>query len=125
MSNIKIVYFDSESTDSSSLIQRLTQLCADTYRVGQGVVLVKFNDTPQSLYSDLGVLTQSKNILIMEVDPSAGSYWGYMDKSLWDWLKSNRDQYRRARFWGVLVIREFKSALQYRQQRDSQAAVVV
>ena len=91
MSNIKIICFDSENIDSSSLIQRLNQLCVSTFRVRQDIVLANYNGLSKSLYSNLGELIQSKNILIMEVNPAAGAYWGYMDKSLWDWLNSNRE----------------------------------
>lgn len=92
MSSIKIIYFDSENIDCSSLTQRLNQLCVSFFRVGQDILLVNYYNTSQSLYSNLGELIQSKSILIMEVDPSSGAYWGYMDKSLWDWLNSNRDK---------------------------------
>ena len=91
MSNIKFIYFDSENIDSSSLIQRLNQLCVSTFRVKHDIVLVNYNGVSQSLYSNLGEFIQSKNILIMEVNPSTGAYWGYMDKSLWEWLSSNNN----------------------------------
>ena len=91
MSNIKIIYFDPENIDSSSLLQRLNTLCSSVYRVNNDILMVNYSELPKVLYDGLGSLIQGKNIFIIEVNTELNAYWGYMDKELWDWINNNRN----------------------------------
>lgn len=92
MNNIKIIYFDFEDIDSTSLTQQLKSLCMSVYRVSNNIFMVNYTDTPKTLYSSLGNMIQGKNIFIIEVNSSMDAYWGFMGKELWDWLNNNREK---------------------------------
>lgn len=89
MSNIKVIYFDSESIDSIMLTNLLSSCCISAYKVNSDFFIVKYLKSPKELYEELHSMIAGKNILITNIEISEGSYWGYMDKGLWVWLSEN------------------------------------
>ena len=92
MSNIKVIHFDSGNIDGVSLMQRLNSLCASLYRFDNNSVVVKYLGGAKDLYEALGDFIQGKNIFIIDVYTDNDSYWGFMNRELWSWLKENRDE---------------------------------
>ncbi len=90
MKNIKIIYFDSVALDSATLESQLSHLCLSLYVIKDGLLLVNFNGSSKDLFSQLFPNENVNNVLIADLDATIGSYWGFMNKSLWTWLNDNR-----------------------------------
>lgn len=89
MTKIKIVYFDSVATDSVTFENRLRSVCSSIFMIKDGLVLVKFDGGAQDLFEKIMSNDDRYNILVVDLDTSPNSYWGYMSRDLWAWLSEN------------------------------------
>lgn len=89
MKRNKLVYFDSKSIDTQVLESKLKEIRCEYYIVTEDLMLVVFDGTPKDLYETLLDIVDRYNIFIIDIVDSLDSYWGYMSKNLWEWLKSN------------------------------------
>lgn len=90
MTNIKMIYFDSVAIDSVTFESRLSKLCISLYVIKEGIVIVNYNGSSKDLFDQLFPDSATNNVLIVDLDGSSGSYWGFMNKELWTWLSNNR-----------------------------------
>ena len=91
MNNIKILYYNIETIDGSTLEMSLRN-CAEYVshiEIKPGLLLVNFRGSAQELYNSLSDEIKENSILIYDLDKSKDAYWGYMNKSVWDWIESN------------------------------------
>lgn len=89
MTNIKIVYFDSVSLDAVTFEGRLRSLCNSIYVIKEGLIVVNYNGSSKSLFDSLFPDSPLGNVLVIDLDTTAGSYWGFMNKDFWTWLNNN------------------------------------
>lgn len=89
MKKIKVIYCDVDDTNNLLLHQKLALLCPSIYQIQKGLMLVTYNGTAKELYDELADILKTKRTLILDVDASNSSYWGYMKKDLWKWFESN------------------------------------
>lgn len=92
MNNVKLVYFNSETIDKNAVARDLT---ADArYRshieVKNGLLLVNFVGTSRDLYESLGTAIREQSFFVHDLDSDANAYWGFLNNSVWDWLRNNR-----------------------------------
>ena len=92
MSNLKIVYFNTETINKTNLE---TSICSNInyvshFEIKPGLFLVYFKGTAKELYDSVSAIVNENSIFIHDLDCSDGGYWGFMSKNLWEWLKENR-----------------------------------
>jgi hypothetical protein len=91
MANIKLIYFDSVGINSDTFQAKLQNVCQSIFVIRDGLILVNFTGTSKDLY-DLAITNNEKNVFICNIETSPYSYWGYMSKDLWDWIKKNNEK---------------------------------
>ena len=89
MTNIKIVYFDSIALDTVTLENRLRNVCQSVYIIKDGLVMVHYNGSAHELFNQLIPNDNRYNVLVADLDVSSDSYWGFMNRDLWDWMRDN------------------------------------
>lgn len=89
MTNIKLVYFDSIGIDSVTFENRLRSHCHSVYVIKEGLVVVNYNGSAHELFDLLVPIDNRNNVLITDLDVAENSYWGFMNKDLWTWMKEN------------------------------------
>lgn len=93
MSNVKFIYFNIETIDGESLENRLRK--NDKYvahiEIKPGLLLVNFRGTARELYDSLSDLTMDNSILIYNLEKDSDAYWGYMNRNIWEWIKTNNN----------------------------------
>lgn len=92
MNSVKLIFYDFEEIKTTELLNVVSQLWTDYIYAKPGLIFIRTNDTPQTIYANLGALIEDKNVFISCVDQTHGAYYGYMKKELWRWLsvKSER-----------------------------------
>lgn len=90
MKKIKIIYFDSVGIDSITFEGRLRSLCLSIYIIKDGLILASYNGSSKDLFDQLFPSESLGNVLIIDLDVSSNSYWGFMSKDLWTWLNENK-----------------------------------
>mgnify|MGYP003469337656 CR=1 FL=1 len=90
MNNIKILYFDSISIDPQPLQTRLKNVCKSIYVVKDGLVIVNYEGTAQQLFDTLFSSDNRHNVFIHDLETSPDSYWGFMNRDLWQWIKQQK-----------------------------------
>ena len=91
MNNIKILYFNIETIDGSAIEASLRN-CAEYVShivIKQGLFLVNYNGSARDLFDKVADIAMENTILIYDLEKSKDAYWGYMNKSVWDWIQSN------------------------------------
>ena len=95
MNNIKFVYFNIETINSRLLENELVH--SSQYKshveIKPGFFLVNFHGSAHDLYDIVSTITSDNSILIYDLDRNENAYWGYMNKSIWEWIKANTDSY--------------------------------
>lgn len=86
MNRVKLIFYDFEAIKTVELLNVISRLWADYIYAKPGLIFVRTNDTPETIYANLGALIEDKNIFISCVDQTPGSYYGYMREDLWRWL---------------------------------------
>lgn len=89
MTNIKMIYFDSVALDAVTFENRLRNVCQSMYVIKDGLVFAHFNGSARDLFNQLVPNDNRYNILITDIDTSQDSYWGFMNKDLWNWMRNN------------------------------------
>lgn len=95
MKRIKLIYCDVDNINLLLLHQKLERLCSSIYQIQKELILVTYNGTSKDLYDKLEEILKTKQTLILDIDASDGSYWGYMKKDLWQWFESNTNASER------------------------------
>lgn len=91
MSNIKIVYFDSSVLSQSLFESKLDGLKIKYCVIKEGLLLVQYSDCAKQLFNQLSEEDRRFDIFIAELNTSDYSYWGFLDKAVWEWLNENKD----------------------------------
>ena len=91
MNTIKIVYYntigfsgnpvEAELQNNSKYISHIV--------IKPGLFLVNYNGSAQDLYNSLDSQVKGINIIIYDLDNGDGSFWGYMNRNVWDWINQN------------------------------------
>lgn len=89
MTSIKMIYFDSIALDSVTFENRLRNVCQSIYIIKEGLVFVNYNGSAHDLFNQLVPDGNRCNVLVVDVDTTSNSYWGFMNRDLWDWLRDN------------------------------------
>ena len=89
MTDIKIIYFDSVSFDTVTFENRLRSICQSIYIIKNGLVVAHYHGSAHDLFNQLVPNDNRYNVLVADLDTTANSYWGFMNKDLWDWMKGN------------------------------------
>ena len=91
MNNIKILYYNIETIDGSTLEMSIRNSAeyVSHIEIKQGLLLVNFRGSARELYNSLSDEIKENSILIYDLDSEKDSYWGYMNKNVWDWIKQN------------------------------------
>lgn len=92
MNTIKVIYYDWEDSNARNLEVLLEKKCASIYKIKSGLYLVYFDGTCKDLYNAIVDTSDSTHVLILDIDNSKESYWGYMETSVWEWLKEHLKQ---------------------------------
>lgn len=92
MNNVKILYFNSETIQSDDVTKVLSvsQNYKSHYVIKPGLLLVNYNGTAEEVFRTLGNLVMDKSVLIHDLDSDSNSFWGYMNRNVWEWLRNNR-----------------------------------
>ncbi len=92
MKNLKFIYFNTETINSDALESSLKKQVnyKSHIEIKPGFLLVNFDSTSHELYNTLSNIVDDNSILIYDLDDADDAYWGYMNKSIWDWIKSNK-----------------------------------
>lgn len=90
MSTLKIIYFDSIGIEPLSFENKLRNLCSSIYTIKEGLIIVNYKDTAHNLFNQIVASDNRYNILIVDLDTSSDSYWGFMSKDLWKWFQENK-----------------------------------
>lgn len=77
------------SINTSILRQRLEQLSASCYVISSTSFLIRYMGSTKDIYDSIYDIINDTNVFVCEINTLPGEYWGYMDKSLWDWMKDN------------------------------------
>ena len=89
MTHIKIVYYDSVALDAVTFESRLRYVCQSSYIIRDGRILANYVGTAHDLFNQLVPDDNRYNILVADIDTTPNSYWGFMNRDLWDWMKDN------------------------------------
>lgn len=87
MSNIKVLYFDSNQLSRVEIESKLAEMNIAICGVGKEVLLVRYSDSPRQLYDSMGI--DKKRIVILDMSSEKGSYWGFTKSEVWEWIKNN------------------------------------
>lgn len=85
---IKYISFDHTAIDTAVLEQKLQSLCTSIFKNGNDQFFVNYQGSCKTLYDNIAPVVGEKNILLLGFD--SDDYWGYQDKSLWEWIKTNK-----------------------------------
>lgn len=93
MSNIKIIYYNSGAIDVSHFENKVKSLCKSICNVKSGLLLVNYNGSAKELFDKINIEDNQIEILVVDVESQADPlpYWGYMNRSIWDWFSQNRE----------------------------------
>lgn len=91
MSTVKVIFYDPETIKTSDMLSVVRAYWTDNFYTIPGLIFVRTEDSPKTIYTNFGSLIKDKNIFISCVDTTDGSYWGFMKKDLWIWLKKQDD----------------------------------
>lgn len=90
MNNIKLVYYDSSAMTQEQIEGTLSKLSITSfYSIRIGLILISSEYTSKELFELLMPKEIMFNLFIVDISIENGTYWGYMDKKLWEWLKLN------------------------------------
>lgn len=94
MNNIKILYFNIETIDGSTLEMSLRNSAeyVGHIEIKPGLLLINFRGSARELYNSLSDEIKENSILIYDLDKEKDSYWGYMNKNIWDWIDQNSSE---------------------------------
>ena len=84
-----MIYFDSVALDTVTFENRLRNVCQSIYIIRDGLILVNYNGSAHDLFNQLVPDDNQYNIFVADIDTSHNSYWGFMNRDLWDWMKNN------------------------------------
>ena len=84
-----MIYFDSVALDTVTFENRLRDICQSIYIIKDGLVFVNFEGSAHDLFNQLVPDDNRYNILVADIDTSTNSYWGFMSRDLWNWMKEN------------------------------------
>ena len=90
MRRIYIIIIDERSLDGI-LIDRI-RVCSEdnNFRFWNNHWLLASNHSAEEIYNILAADAYSNvSIYVQEINLNMGSFWGRMNKALWDWVKSN------------------------------------
>lgn len=91
MNNLKFLYFNIETINGDVLEKCLKS--SASYRshieIKPGFILVNFCGSARELYNSMSDEIKENSILIFDLDNEKDSYWGYMNKNIWDWIDQN------------------------------------
>lgn len=88
MNNIKLIFV--ENTDNSTEIRnKLQSLSNSVYTITSELYMIEYLGTPKELYDRLSETISGKNVFIQDVDTNGETYWGYMNKELWEWIHTH------------------------------------
>lgn len=90
MSNIKMVYLGVDSSKLPLLEDELIKNVRSSYKVGNGTFLVHYSGTAKELSNFLRSLIGNETFLVLDINTTNESYWGYMNKELWKWIEQNK-----------------------------------
>lgn len=85
---IKFISFDSSVLDVAALEEKLRILSTSVFKNGNDQFFVNYNGSCKTLYDNIAPIVGDKHILLLGFSPE--DYWGYQDKSLWEWIEKNR-----------------------------------
>lgn len=72
--------------DNALIVDRLSRLFPSAYRISPGQHLIsKAGITSAQLAEEIGTKGEYGNFVVFAVE----SYWGWHQKSLWEWVKAN------------------------------------
>mgnify|MGYP004454596605 FL=1 len=91
MSDIKIVYFDSIGLNQSLIESKLINLKIKYCVIKEGLLLVRYSDCSKQLFNQLLEADNRHDIFIADLDMSNDSYWGFLNKAVWEWLNENKN----------------------------------
>lgn len=89
MTNIKMIYFDSVGLDIVTFENRIRNVCHSIYVIKDGLVLVNYNGSAHELFNQLVPDDNRYNVLVVDLDTTPNTYWGFMNKDLWEWMREN------------------------------------
>ena len=92
MNNVKIIYYNIETINSDAIENMVAtnQKTISHYIIKPGLILVNFRGSAQNLYNDLIDYVREQSVFIHDLDSVTDSYYGFMNKSIWEWLRNNR-----------------------------------
>lgn len=92
MNNVKIIYYNIETINSDAIENMVAtnQKTISHYIIKPGLILVNFRGSAQNLYNDLIDYVRERSVFIHDLDSGTDSYYGFMNKSIWEWLRNNR-----------------------------------
>jgi hypothetical protein len=85
MNRIYLIQF--KAADDSILIDRIKSLGPWMNYFGHSWI-VQTTLSAQEIYNKLSVNYEKESIFVIELDPK--NYWGRMDTTVWDWLKTKK-----------------------------------
>ena len=85
---MKTYFIQYNTAEDSILVNRIKALGSWAQFFGKSW-LVKSNLTSQQIYDQLSINHQQDSVFIIEVNQT--NYWGRMNRDLWDWLQTNRN----------------------------------
>lgn len=85
---IKYISFDNTAIDAAALEEKLRSVCSSVYKNGQDQFFVNYQGNCHTLYDNIMQIAGEKNVLLLGFDSS--DYWGYQNKSLWEWIHDNK-----------------------------------
>lgn len=89
MKKLYIVIIDQASLDNI-LIDRIRACSEDNYRFWENHWLIASESSAQVIYDTLAADSYSNvPIYVQEINVIQGSFWGRMNKNLWDWMKAH------------------------------------
>lgn len=89
MKKLYIVIVDQASLDNI-LIDRIRVCSEDNYRFWENHWLIASESSAQAIYNILAADRYSNvSIYVQEISILQGSFWGRMNKNLWDWIKTH------------------------------------
>lgn len=89
MSAFYQISYDYKSIDKDEIIKDRIKQFGDYFNVFPGFWLI-YTDVPYKKIYQRIANEQFEDIALLVLKVDISTYWGRMDKSLWDWLKKDR-----------------------------------
>lgn len=89
MKDLYIIYFGPDC-EEKILSERVSNI-DEYYSISPSVYLLSSEKSATEIYTIIaGGDNKDSEIVVLKISEGDGSYWGFSEKSLWEWLRKNK-----------------------------------